>query len=81
MLKKEGSSYSGTLDDVFEGTFGDKIDDVEVSGDKIKFKRYGRFGIQQWEGTLKEQDSRLTITDGRWTKGGESGTFSAEKKK
>ncbi len=81
VLKKEGSSYSGTLDDVFEGTFGDKIDDVEVSGDKIKFTRYGRFGVQQWEGTLKEQDSRLTITDGRWTKGGDSGTFYAEKKK
>jgi len=81
VLTKKGDSYTGTLDDVVEGTFGDKILDVEVSGDHIKFARYGRFGVQHWEGTLEEKDGRLTITDGRWTKGGDSGTFSAEKKK
>lgn len=80
VLEKEGDSYAGTLDDVFEGTFGDKIADVEVSGDHIKFARYGKFGTQHWEGTLTEENGRLTITDGQWTKGPHTGTFYAEKK-
>lgn len=81
VLKKEGDSYAGTLDDTFEGTFGDKIADVEVSGGHIKFTRDGKYGIQHWEGTLTEEDGRLKITDGRWTKESNiSGTFHAEKK-
>ncbi len=80
-LKKDGDSYSGTLDDVHEGTYGDKIADVEVSGDHIKLTRYGGFGIQYWEGTLAEEDGILKITDGQWSKGpGVSGAFYAEKK-
>jgi len=80
VLKKEGDAYTGTLDDVFEGTFGDKIADVQVSGDQIKFARYGKFGIQSWEGTLAEEDGHLKITDGQWTKQNISGEFYAEKK-
>ena len=81
VLKKDGDSYSGTLDDVYEGTYGDKIADVEVSGDHIKLTRYGKYGIQYWEGTLKEEDGVLKIADGQWSKGpGISGAFHAEKK-
>lgn len=80
VLEKEDDSYAGTLDDTFEGTFGHKIADVEVSGDQIKFARYGKFGIQHREGTLAEEDGRLEITDGRWTREDISGTFYAEKK-
>ena len=36
-LKKTGNSYEGTLDDVFEGTYGDYIKDVELSENNIKF--------------------------------------------
>jgi hypothetical protein len=81
VLKEDGNSYGGTLDDTFEGTFGDKIADVEVSGDHIKFARYGRFGVQHWEGTLTEEDGVLKITDGQWSKEPAiSGAFYAEKK-
>jgi hypothetical protein len=81
VLKKEGDSYAGTLDDTFEGTFGDKIADVEISGDHLKFTRYGRYGIQHWEGTLKEDNGVLKIADGQWSKEPSiSGTFYAEKK-
>ncbi len=80
-LTRQGDTYTGTLDDTFEGTFGDKITDVQVAGDHIRFTRYGQFGMQRWEGTLTEEDGVLKITDGQWTKGmGISGTFYAEKK-
>jgi hypothetical protein len=79
-LKKSGNSYTGTLDDVFEGTYGDLITDVELSKNNIKFVRDGQFGIQHWQGTLKVEDGLLKIVDGTWTKGGNaSGTFHAEK--
>ncbi len=81
VLKKDGDAYAGTLDDTFEGTFGDKIADVELSADHIKFTRYGRFGIQHWEGALTEEDGALKITDGQWSKEPDiSGAFYAEKK-
>lgn len=81
VLKKDGNSCTGTLNDVFEGTYGDRITNVTVSDSQIKFTRDGRFGIQQWEGTLKKEDGVLKIVDGRWTKGpGLSGPFTAEKK-
>jgi len=81
VLKKDGDSHAGTLNDVFEGTYGDKIVDVTVSNNHIKFTRDGRFGIQHWEGTLKEEDGVLKIIDGRWSKEhGSSGSFSADKK-
>ena len=81
VLKKKDDSYAGTLDDTFEGTLGDKIADVEVSGDHVKFVRYGKYGIQHWEGTLTEEDGCLKIIDGRWIKAlNVSGTFHAEKK-
>ena len=67
---------------IFEGTYGDRIADVDVSDDHIKFTRNGAFGVQYWEGTLKVEDGLLKIVDGRWEKQGGvvSGSFSAEKK-
>jgi len=81
VLEKDGDAYTGTLDDTAEGTYGDRIVDVEVSDDHIKFTRNGEFGIQYWEGTLKVEDGRIKIIDGRWQKEGgfASGKFVAEK--
>ncbi len=81
VLEKDGDAYTGTLDDISEGTYGDQIKDVVISDDHIKFTRDGDFGIQYWEGTLKVEDGHLKIIDGRWQKQGGfgSGTFIAEK--
>lgn len=81
VLTVDGDACNGVLDDVYEGTFGDKIEDVTVSENHIEFRRAGQFGIQHWEGTLLEKKGQLEIVDGRWTKGGGiSGLFTAEKK-
>jgi len=81
VLKKDGNTYTGTLDDTSEGTYGDQIKDVVISNDHIKFTRDGTFGIQYWEGILKVEDGQLKINDGRWEKQGgiASGSFVAEK--
>jgi len=81
VLKKDGNTYTGTLDDTFEGTYGDQIEDVVISNDHIKFTRNGAYGVQYWEGTLKIEDGQLKITDGHWEKQGgvASGSFVAEK--
>jgi hypothetical protein len=81
VLEKKGSTYTGTLDDTFEGTYGDRIEELEISGDHIKFTRNGAFGLQYWEGTLKVEHGLLTIVEGRWEKEGgiASGSFYAEK--
>jgi hypothetical protein len=81
VLKMEGGSCTGTLNDVYEGTHGDKISDVNVSGNHVAFTRRGAFGVQHWEGTLGVEDGVLKILDGRYTKdrSGSSGSFSAEK--
>ena len=81
VLEKDGDSYSGTLDNIFEGTYEDEISDVNVTDDNIKFTRDGEYGIQYWQGTLKYEDDLLKIVDGRWQKAtGSSGTFYAEKR-
>jgi len=81
VLEKDGDTYTGTLEDTYEGTYGDRIADVEISDDHIKFTRDGDFGIQYWEGTLKVEDGQLKIVDGQWQKQGGlgSGKFVAEK--
>jgi len=80
VLEKAGDSYAGKLDDTFEATYGDRIVDVDISGDHIKFTRDGQFGNQYWEGTLKVKGGRLKIIDGRWRKQyGSSGSFYAER--
>lgn len=81
VLEKDGDAYTGTLDDTFEGTYGDRIADLDISDDHIKFTRDGAFGVQYWEGTLKIEDGLLKIIDGRWEKQGGvgSGSFFAEK--
>jgi len=82
VLEKDGTSYTGTLDDVSEGTYNDTIEDVTLSGDQIAFTRDGTYGVQQWKGTLAQADGVLKIIDGTWTKeGGLTGTWSAEKMK
>jgi hypothetical protein len=81
VLRRDGDSCVGTLNDVYEGTFGDRIADVTVSDNRIKFTRHGTYGVQPWEGILKKKGV-LKIVDGRWTKEGRSsGAFSAEKEK
>ncbi len=81
-LKKDGDSCTGTLNDVYERTYGDKIVDVAVSDNRIKFTRNGAYGAQHWEGTLKREDGVLKIKDGRWTRErGGTGSFSAEKQR
>jgi hypothetical protein len=84
VLEKKGNSYTGTLDDISEGTYGDKITDVKVSNEHIKFTRNGRFCVQNWEGDLNEEDGQLKIINGQWTdtRWGEDPkplSFSAEK--
>jgi hypothetical protein len=82
VLKRDGNSCSGTLDDTYEGTRGDKIGDVAITGDAIKLTRYGQWGVQQWTGTLKRDNGVLKIVDGKYTKwGAPAGTFTAEKEK
>jgi hypothetical protein len=82
VLKKDGNSYTGTLNDLSEATYDDKILDVTVSDNHITFTRQGRFGSQHWEGVLKEEDGVLKIVDGQWKKeSGSWGSFAAEKKK
>jgi len=77
----EGKKAGCDLDAFALGTYADKIADVAVSGNHIKFTRNGRFGVQYWEGTLKREHGVLKIVDGRWTKEpGVSGSFIAEKK-
>ncbi len=81
VLKKEGDTCMGTLDDVYEGTYGDQITDVTLVGKRIKFTRTGQYGVQHWEGTLKRTRGVLKIVDGRWEKvGRSSGAFTAERK-
>jgi hypothetical protein len=81
VLKKDGETYVGTLNDTYEGTYGDKIRDVALSGNRATFTRDGKYGIQRWEGALKEEDGVLKIVDGRWyAERGFWGLFTAEKK-
>jgi hypothetical protein len=80
VLEKDGDSYTGTLDDAREGTYGDIVRDVVLSEDLIKFTRDGRFGVQYWRGKLIEEDSKLKIVNGLWVKeSGASGLWYAEK--
>jgi hypothetical protein len=81
VLEKKGNTYTGTLDDTFEGTYGDRVEELEISGDHIKFTRNGAFGLQYWEGTLKVEHGLLKIVEGRWEKEGgiAAGSFYAEK--
>lgn len=80
VLEEDGDSYSGTLDDTREGTYGDIIRDVVLSEDLIKFTRDGRFGCQYWKGKLIEDDGTLKIVNGQWVRqSGASGVWYAEK--
>ena len=80
VLEKKGNSYAGTLNDLSENTYGDKILDVKVSNEHIKLTRNGRYGVQYWEGKLKEENGQLKIIDGRWKKVVRPNSFSAEKR-
>jgi hypothetical protein len=79
-IQKDGDSYSGALNDVFEGTYGDKVVDVGLWDNHLNFTRDGRYGIQFWDGALTEEDGILKIVEGRWLKPeGDTGPFTAEK--
>lgn len=81
-ITQSGNLFSGTLDDEYEGTRGDKIIDGEIIDNSLKFTRDGIYGIQYWEGVVSEANETLIIT-GRW-KEGDSGSwreFTAEKVK
>jgi len=73
VIEKNANSYAGTLNDVFEGTYGDKIVDIALSDNHLSFTRDGRYGIQYWDGTLKEEEGVLKIVAGRWVKTRRSG--------
>jgi hypothetical protein len=80
VLKRNGESCTGTLNDFLEGTRDDRIVDVNITENHIKFKRQGRFAPQYWEGTLRTENGVLKIIDGRWTRPiGPGGAFSAER--
>jgi hypothetical protein len=67
------NSFTGTLDNEYEGTRGDKIVDGEITSTSMKFTRDGINGIQYWEGSVSEANGTLTITR-RW-KIGDSGSW------
>ena len=80
VIAKDGDSYAGTLNDVYEGTYGDRIVDIALFDNHINFTRSGKYGIQYWDGTLKEEEGVLKIVDGWWVKtSGDGGSFRAEK--
>lgn len=79
-ITKDADSYGGTLNDVYEGTYGDRIVDIALFDNHITFTRDGRFGQQYWDGTVTEEEGGLKIVDGIWVKtSGASGSFRAEK--
>ncbi len=80
-LTRKNGVISGVLDDIYEGTYGDKILDVKVDGGRISFTRDGRYGIQYWKGLLKEIGGKLIIDDGLYKKKNRDGwrDFYAEK--
>lgn len=80
VVTMEGDKCVGTLDDEFEGTYDDKLMDFNIVDKSISFKRYGKFGIQYWEGTLEKTGEQLKIVDGQWGRGSDIlGSFEAEK--
>ncbi len=79
-LTQKGDLYIGTLGDLYAGIYENKIMDVNVTNDNIKFTRYGKHGVQYWQGTLDRSEDQLRIVDGQWGDGSEIlGSFSAEK--
>lgn len=80
VLTMDGDKCAGTLDDVYEGTYGDRVKDVTLQGNRVKFTREGKFGSQQWEGKLKKDGKALKIVKGQFSKdNGYKGSFTAEK--
>ncbi len=79
-IETDGEMCWGTLNDVYEGTYGDQIIDVELWDSTFRFTRSGRYGIQYWGGVLQEVDGVLTMADGYWLKpSGDTGPFTAHK--
>jgi hypothetical protein len=81
-LTQNRNMFSGTLEDYWEGTYGDKLVDGKIDSNFIRFTRVGRFGIQYWQGVITDNNGILII-NGQWRKEGwtEWQTFYAEKKK
>ncbi len=80
VVTSEDDLCMGTLDDELEGTYDDKLLDFSIIDKNIEFTRYGKFGVQYWEGTLEKSGEQLKIVDGEWGRGsGILGSFTAEK--
>jgi hypothetical protein len=69
-ITQKGNLFSGTLDDVYEGTYRDKVINGKIDGNSIEFTRDGRNGIQYWRGTIIERNGVLEIQNGYWRKEG-----------
>ena len=69
-ITQSGNTFSGTLDDVYEGTYNDKVIDGIINGSSFSFTRDGRYGIQFWYGTLDTNNGLLEINNGLWQKQG-----------
>jgi hypothetical protein len=69
-ITQSGNTFSGTLDDVWEGTYGDKVIDGIINGSSFSFTRDGRYGIQYWYGTIDINNGVMEINNGLWQKQG-----------
>jgi hypothetical protein len=79
-IEQDGDTGVGALNDVYEGTYGDRMEDIAIFDNHIYLTRNGRYGLQYWEGNLKEEEGVLKIIDGVWLKpAGDTGPFRAEK--
>ena len=65
-----GNTFTGTLDDIGEGTYGDKVINGIMNGTSFSFTRDGKYGIQYWYGTIDINDGVMEINNGLWQKQG-----------
>jgi murein DD-endopeptidase MepM/ murein hydrolase activator NlpD len=80
-IQQDGDLFTGTLDDVGEGTYKDNIVDGKINGNVMTFTRSGRYGIQYWRGEVLRSDDTLEIGTGLWRKEGQTQWFSFTAKK
>jgi len=69
-ITQTGNTFSGTLDDVWEGTYDDKVINGVIDGTSFSFTRDGKYGIQFWYGTIDTTSGVMEINDGLWQKQG-----------
>jgi hypothetical protein len=69
-ITQTAKTFSGTLDDVWEGTYGDKVINGVINGTSFSFTRDGKYGIQFWYGTIDINNGVMEINNGLWQKQG-----------